>query len=94
MARSDGAPKRCAIYTRKSSEEGLEQDFNSLARAARSLRGIRQESGRRGLAAGQDGVRRRRILRRDDGAAGAQGADRRHRAKSASTWWSSIRSIA
>lgn len=24
------APKRCAIYTRKSSEEGLEQDFNSL----------------------------------------------------------------
>jgi site-specific DNA recombinase len=30
MVRSDGAPKRCAIYTRKSSEEGLEQDFNSL----------------------------------------------------------------
>jgi site-specific DNA recombinase len=30
MARSDGAPKRCAIYTRKSSEEGLEQNFNSL----------------------------------------------------------------
>ena len=26
-----GQPKlRCAIYTRKSSEEGLEQDFNSL----------------------------------------------------------------
>ncbi len=25
------ATKRCAIYTRKSSEEGLEQDFNSLA---------------------------------------------------------------
>lgn len=23
-------PIRCAIYTRKSSEEGLEQDFNSL----------------------------------------------------------------
>jgi DNA invertase Pin-like site-specific DNA recombinase len=23
-------PKRCAIYTRKSSEEGLEQEFNSL----------------------------------------------------------------
>jgi DNA invertase Pin-like site-specific DNA recombinase len=30
MARSDGAPKRCAIYTRKSSEEGMEQNFNSL----------------------------------------------------------------
>jgi DNA invertase Pin-like site-specific DNA recombinase len=27
----DKAPlRRCAIYTRKSSEEGLEQDFNSL----------------------------------------------------------------
>ena len=24
------AKQRCAIYTRKSSEEGLEQDFNSL----------------------------------------------------------------
>jgi len=30
MARNDDAPKRCAIYTRKSSEEGLEQNFNSL----------------------------------------------------------------
>jgi hypothetical protein len=26
------AKLRCAIYTRKSSEEGLEQDFNSLER--------------------------------------------------------------
>src|SRR5580700_11167906 len=30
MARNDGPPKRCAIYTRKSSEEGLQQNFNSL----------------------------------------------------------------
>jgi DNA invertase Pin-like site-specific DNA recombinase len=30
MAQNDGAPKRCSIYTRKSSEEGLEQNFNSL----------------------------------------------------------------
>jgi site-specific DNA recombinase len=28
---SDAGRKRCAIYTRKSSEEGLEQEFNSLA---------------------------------------------------------------
>lgn len=28
---------RCAIYTRKSSEEGLEQDFNSLAALLRGL---------------------------------------------------------
>ena len=30
MARADSQRKRCAIYTRKSSEEGLEQEFNSL----------------------------------------------------------------
>ena len=31
MARREAAPRRrCAIYTRKSTEEGLEQDFNSL----------------------------------------------------------------
>ena len=26
----DRSMRRCAIYTRKSTEEGLEQDFNSL----------------------------------------------------------------
>ena len=31
MPQADAKPKRCAIYTRKSSEEGLEQEFNSLA---------------------------------------------------------------
>src|SRR6516162_4816337 len=31
MTRPDPSRKRCAIYTRKSSEEGLEQEFNSLA---------------------------------------------------------------
>jgi site-specific DNA recombinase len=31
MPRCDMSRKRCAIYTRKSSEEGLEQEFNSLA---------------------------------------------------------------
>jgi site-specific DNA recombinase len=30
MERVTTKPQRCAIYTRKSSEEGLEQDFNSL----------------------------------------------------------------
>jgi site-specific DNA recombinase len=30
MERPKSATQRCAIYTRKSSEEGLEQDFNSL----------------------------------------------------------------
>ena len=30
MPRGDPSRRRCAIYTRKSSEEGLEQEFNSL----------------------------------------------------------------
>ena len=30
MDRTANAVRRCAVYTRKSSEEGLEQDFNSL----------------------------------------------------------------
>src|ERR1700755_3454157 len=31
MPRADAGRRRCAIYTRKSSEEGLEQEFNPLA---------------------------------------------------------------
>src|SRR6516225_12185610 len=31
MPRGEASRKRCAIYTRKSSEEGLDQEFNSLA---------------------------------------------------------------
>ena len=31
MPGGDTGRKHCAIYTRKSSEEGLEQEFNSLA---------------------------------------------------------------
>src|SRR5262250_2839047 len=31
MPRADPRHRRCAIYTRKSSEEGLDQEFNSLA---------------------------------------------------------------
>jgi site-specific DNA recombinase len=30
VSRRGDALARCAVYTRKSSEEGLEQDFNSL----------------------------------------------------------------
>src|SRR5467141_5102077 len=30
MERGKSQPRRCAVYTRKSSEEGLEQEFNSL----------------------------------------------------------------
>ena len=30
VPQSPSSPLRCAIYTRKSTEEGLEQEFNSL----------------------------------------------------------------
>jgi len=30
MTKAKSPIRRCAVYTRKSSEEGLEQDFNSL----------------------------------------------------------------
>ena len=34
---------RCAIYTRKSSEEGLDQNFNSLDAQAGGLRSLHHE---------------------------------------------------
>ena len=43
---------RCAIYTRKSSEEGLEQEFNSPPCSAGGLRGVYRKPAVRGLGAG------------------------------------------
>ena len=34
---------RCAIYTRKSTDEGLEQTFNSLDAQREASRGLHQE---------------------------------------------------
>ena len=45
---------RCAIYTRKSSEEGLEQGFQQPPRSARGLRGLRSFPSRRGMVADRD----------------------------------------
>ncbi len=43
MSRHGAKPiVRCAVYTRKSSEEGLELAFNSLD-APRGLRGLHQQ---------------------------------------------------
>jgi hypothetical protein len=39
--------KRCAIYTRKSSEEGLEQHYNSLHAQREACEGVHQEPGGR-----------------------------------------------
>ena len=45
---------RCAVYTRKSSEEGLEQEFNSLDAQREVLRSLRGQPAARGLGAGAD----------------------------------------
>jgi site-specific DNA recombinase len=49
MSRHGAKPKvRCAIYCRKSSEEGLEQSFNSLDAQRSRRRGLRREPEPRG----------------------------------------------
>ena len=54
MQTNKPAVQRCAIYTRKSSEEGLEQEFNSLQAQREACEAfIKSQSGRR-LETGQD----------------------------------------
>ena len=60
---------RCAVYTRKSTEEGLDKEFNSPAGAARSLRGVHRQPAVRGLVPDPRRLRRRRLLRWHAGAA-------------------------
>jgi len=50
MPRADASRRRCAIYTRKSSEEGLEPGIQFARGAARSLRGLHSQPAARGLA--------------------------------------------
>jgi hypothetical protein len=45
MPRTEAGRRRCAIYTRKSSEEGLEQEFNSLAAQREACDGDAIKSG-------------------------------------------------
>jgi len=49
-----GKVRRCAVYTRKSSEEGLDQSFNSLDAQREACEAYYKESGPRGLEAGED----------------------------------------
>jgi len=59
----------CAIYTRKSSEEGLEQDLNSLHAQREACEAFIKSQAGEGWR-GQDRVRRRRSDGRDDGTTG------------------------
>jgi Protein of unknown function (DUF2924) len=49
--------RRCAIYTRKSSEEGLEQGFNSLQAQREACETFIRSQAGEGLAAHQDRLR-------------------------------------
>ena len=54
MPRSDPSRKRCAVYTRKSSEEGLEQEFNSLAAQREACEAFIRSQRNEGLGIGQN----------------------------------------
>ena len=55
--RANGAgPVRCAIYTRKSSEEGLEQEFNSLDAQREACEALRAQPEARRLDGAADDV--------------------------------------
>ena len=70
---------RCAVYTRKSTEEGLDKEFNTLDAQRDACEAYVASPARRGLGAGPRPLRRRRLLRRHPGAAGAAAAAGRHR---------------
>ena len=54
MSGNSNAARRCAVYTRKSSEEGLQQDFNSLHAQREACEAYIRSQARRGLASRQD----------------------------------------
>ena len=61
---------RCAIYTRKSHEEGLEQEFNSLDAQREAAEAYIESQRLQGQARAAGPLRRRRLLRRQHGAPG------------------------
>ena len=69
---------RCAIYTRKSSEEGLEQDFNSLHAQRESCEAYIKSQRHEGWTAPSRPLRRRRVFRRINGPTSPQEAARRY----------------
>jgi len=70
---------RCAIYTRKSTEEGLEQDFNTLDAQREAAESFIRSQRHEGWGCGGKALRRRRLHRREHGAARPEAAAGRHR---------------
>ena len=62
---------RCAIYTRKSTEEGLEQEFNSLDAQREAGEAYVRSQADEGWALPAGPVRRRRVHRRQHRPPGA-----------------------
>ena len=62
---------RCAIYTRVSTEHGLEQEFNSLDNQREASEAYVKSQAHEGWKLIRDPLRRRRLFRRLDGQASA-----------------------
>ena len=62
---------RCAVYTRVSTEHGLEQEFNSLDNQREASEAYVKSQAHEGWKLIRDPLRRRRLLRRLDGQASA-----------------------
>ena len=83
---------RCAVYTRKSSEEGLEQEFNSLDAQREACEAYIASQKAEGWLLVPDRYDDGGILRRDAGTPGAAAPAGRHRSAAGSMWSSSTRS--
>ena len=70
--------RRCAIYTRKSSEEGLEQEYNSLQAQREACEAFIKSQQGEGWRLRQDRLRRRRFFGRHDGASGFAAVARKY----------------
>ena len=64
--------RRCAVYTRKSSEEGLDMEFNSLDAQREACEAYVASQKAEGWALLSRPLRRRRLLGRHAGAPGAE----------------------
>ena len=67
MARAEQTSLKCAIYTRKSTEEGLEQAFNSLDAQREACEAFAKSQAHEGWQVLPEQLRRRRILWRQHG---------------------------
>ena len=70
---------RRAVYTRKSSEEGLDMEFNSLNARREACEAYIASQRAEGLGLPARALRRRRLLRGHAGPPGAEAVERRYR---------------